>query len=409
MPPSAHPIVRLLSTDPKRVVGLMPGSSLARIDAALCEIAGHGPDARVRLLGFRACPLPPRVLADVEALLDPRRPAAAAEVGALGFRLGHAFAEAAAAVAGDDPPDLVGSHGLTVWHQPPWMKERADLVASTLQLGEPAVIAARTGAVTVGDFRVADMAVSGAGAPIVPYADWVLFRPAPGARRVRALLNVGAITNVTVVSEQLADVFAFDTGPGCLLLDALAARAADPAVAPAIPDPLESPDPEGALAARGRVLPAVLAELLDDDFLRRPPPRSTGRERYGRAFAERLAERNPRARAVDLLATAVAFTAESIASGYRAFIAPRAGLALDEILVSGAGARNRTLLAHLRDALAPVPVRPFEELGMPAEAKEAVAFALLAVECVHAMPANVRSATGALRPAVLGKICLPPG
>lgn len=405
-----HPILRLLSTDPKRVVGLMSGSSRADIDAALCEIEGHGPAARVRLLGHKTVALAPRVREALDALLDPQRPASAAEVGALNFRLGHAFAEAAALVAGDEPLDLAGSHGRTVWHQPPWMKERADLIASTLQLGEPAVIAARTGAVTVGDFRVADAAVGGAGAPLQPYTDWVLFRPPAGSRRARALLAIGGAAHITIVTEQLADVFAFDAGPGDALIDALARRAAERAGTPIDPD--GAADREGALAAGGMLLPHVLSELLDDDFLRRPPPRSTGRERWGRAFADRLLERHPRARAVDLLATAVAFAAEAIAYGHRTFIAPRlraAGLTLDEVLVSGPGAHHRGLLVRLREALAPVPVRAFHDLGVPAEAKEAVAFALLAVECVHANPANVRSATGALRPAVLGKICLPPG
>jgi anhydro-N-acetylmuramic acid kinase len=276
------------------------------------------------------------------------------------------------------------------------MKEREDLIASTLQIGEPAAIAAATGAVTVGDFRVADVAVSGEGAPLVPYVDWVLFRK-PGA--VRALQNIGGIANVTVVGDRLEDVFAFDTGPGNLVIDALAARATDGA---------ERLDRDGSLSARGRVLPDLLRALLDDDYLRRPPPKSTGRERYGRAFVEGLLAAHPGLDPFDLLATAVAFTAEAIAASYRNFVLPRA--TVEEVLVSGGGAHNATLMTHLARALAPLPVRRLGDAhgGIPGDAKEAVAFALLAVEAVHGTPANVPAATGARRPAVLGKICLPP-
>ena len=389
-----HPIVRLLSADPKRVIGLMSGTSLDGIDAALVEVTGHGPSAKVRLERFLTVPFPPGVREEIEKLLDPAHASSAAEVSTLNFRLGAAFAEAALAVAGDDKIDLIGSHGQTVWHQPPWMKERVELIASTLQLGEPAVIAARTGAVTVGDFRVADVAVSGEGAPLVPYADWVLFRR---AGHVRALQNIGGIANVTVVSERLADVFAFDNGPGNMIMDALAARASGGS---------ERFDRDGALSAAGQVLPDLLDHLLDDDYLRRPPPKSTGRERYGRAFVERLLAERARDNPYDLLATAVAFTAEAIARSYRSFVLPRA--AVDEILVSGGGAHNATLMAHLGRLLAPIPVAVFNDQGIPADAKEAVAFALLAVETIHATPANVPAATGARRPAVLGKICLPP-
>ena len=391
---STHPLISLLATDPKRVIGLMSGTSLDGIDAALVEIQGHGPAARAQLLRFITVPFPPGLRAAVEELVDERFSTSPADVSTINFRLGHAFAEAAAAVAGHGRVDLVGSHGQTVWHQPPWMKTRADLIASTLQLGEPSVIAARTGAVTVADFRVADVAVGGEGAPLVPYADWVLFRKAGSWR---ALQNIGGISNVTVVGERLADVYAFDNGPGNMVVDALASRLTDGA---------ESCDRDGSLSAAGHVLPDVLAELLDDDYLRRPPPKSTGRERYGRAFVERLVAAHPRARLVDLLATAVTFTAEAIAVGYRSFVLPRTPI--EEILVSGGGAHNATLMAELQRRLAPVPVREFSDGGIPADAKEAVAFALLAVEAVHASPANVPAATGARRPAVLGKICLPP-
>ena len=240
----SHPLMRLLGTDPKRVVGLMSGTSLDGIDAALVEIRGHGPSASAHLLRFHISPFPPGLREAIEAVLDPDHATSAADLSTLNFRLGHAFGEAAAAIAQGEPIDLVASHGQTVWHQPPWMKHRSDLIASTLQLGEPAVIAAHTGAVTVGDFRVADMAVGGEGAPLVPYADWVLFRR-PG--QVRALQNIGGIANVTVVGDRLTEVFAFDNGPGNIIIDELAMLATEGA---------DRCDRDGRLSAAGQVLPA---------------------------------------------------------------------------------------------------------------------------------------------------------
>jgi anhydro-N-acetylmuramic acid kinase len=292
-----------------------------------------------------------------------------------------------------DGVDLVGSHGQTVWHHPPSVVAATGGTASTLQLGEPAVIAARTGAVTVADFRVADVAQGGEGAPLVPFADWVLFRR-PG--RVRAMQNIGGIANVTRVTDDRGALVAFDNGPGNVMIDALM---------PAASGGLEAIDRDGAWSARGRVQEDLMEELMADDYLVRPPPKSTGRERYGApatlAWAARHADRAP----LDLLATAVAFAARAIADSYRRFLLPRGPV--DEVLVSGGGAHNATLMAELARLLQPIPVGKLAEAGIDADAKEAVAFALFAVQTIHADSANIPSVTGAARPAVLGKICLP--
>jgi anhydro-N-acetylmuramic acid kinase len=381
-----HPLLTLLGKQPKRVVGLMSGTSIDGIDAALCEIEGTGPDARVRVLDFRFTPYRDDERALIHSLLQ-------GDASALcqgSFALGRKLADAALAVAGGAPIDLVGSHGQTVWNQPPSLGAGTP---STLQLGEPAVIAARTGAITVADFRVADVAQGGEGAPLVPFADWVLFRR-PG--RARALQNIGGIANVTLVTDELARVIAFDSGPGNMMIDALM---------PAASDGRDTIDRDGAFSARGRVQEDLLRELLADPYLQLPPPKSTGRERYGvpatRAWAARHADRAP----LDLLATVVAFTARAIADAVTRFVLPRAPV--DELVVSGGGAHNRTLMAELGRALAPLPVRALDEGGVSVDAKEAVAFALLAVACVHAQPANVPSVTGARRPTILGKISLP--
>jgi anhydro-N-acetylmuramic acid kinase len=381
-----HPLLKIVQLHKKRVVGLMSGTSVDGIDAALCEITGAGADATVNLVNFRFTPYTDDQRRSIHALFS--GDAAALCQGS--FQLGEWLAAAAREVAGSQPIDLIGSHGQTVWHQPPSLGAGTP---STLQLGEPAVIAARTGVVTVADFRVADVALGGEGAPLVPYADWVLFRR-PG--RTRALQNIGGIANVAVVADDLERTFAFDNGPGNMMIDALA---------PAASGGADTIDRDGQYSARGTVQPDLLRQLLDDDYLRQPPPKSTGRERYGvpatRAWAERHRDRAP----LDLIATAVAFTAQAIADSYRRFVLPRA--AVDEVIVSGGGAHNRTLMAELARALAPLPVRALSEGGIDADAKEAVAFALFAVAAIHALPANVPSVTGAKRPGILGKICLP--
>jgi anhydro-N-acetylmuramic acid kinase len=382
---SGHPIITLIGKERKRVVGLMSGTSLDGIDAALVDVDGCGADARVALVDFRTTPYTAAQQGAIHALFS----GDAAALCQGNFQLGEWLADAARAIAGAQPIDLVGSHGQTVWHQPP----SAGGVASTLQLGEPAVIAARTGAVTVGDFRVADVAHGGEGAPLLPYADWLLFR-APG--RVRALQNIGGIANVARVSDDREATFAFDNGPGNVMVDALM---------PAASNGAETIDRGGAWSARGRVQEDLVAELMRDDYLTKSPPKSTGRERYGApatlAWAARHADRAP----LDLLATAVAFAARAIADSYRRFLVPRG--AIDEVVVSGGGAHNATLMAELARQLSPIPVRAFAERGIDADAKEAVAFALFAVQAIHAEPANVPSVTGARRPAILGKICLP--
>jgi anhydro-N-acetylmuramic acid kinase len=379
----SHPLVRLLQKRNKRVVGLMSGTSVDGIDAALVDIEDFGNDARVSLVDFATVPYTP---AQRETILSLMRGDAAALCQG-NFTLGQWLADAAIKV-GKDAIDLVGSHGQTVWHQARFMGG----VASTLQLGEPAVIAARTGAVTVGDFRVADMARGGEGAPLLPFADWLLFR-APG--RVRALQNIGGIANVAVVSDDRDATLAFDNGPGNVMIDALM---------PAASNGAETIDRGGAWSARGRVQEDLVAELMRDDYLQLPPPKSTGRERYGApstlAWAARHADRAP----LDLLATVVAFSARAIADSYRRFVLARG---VDEVLVSGGGAHNATLMAELARLLAPLPVRPFVENGIDADAKEAVAFALFAVQTIHADPASLPSVTGAERAAILGKICLP--
>jgi anhydro-N-acetylmuramic acid kinase len=360
----------------------MSGTSLDGIDAALVEVDGWGEETRARLIAFETTPYSDADKAEIHALFK----SDTAALCQANFRMGERFAAAAKKLIDDSEgggADLIGSHGQTLWHQPPSMRQGTP---STLQIGEPSLIAARTGVVTVGDFRVADVALGGEGAPLVPWADWALYRQ-PG--KLRALQNIGGIANVTAVGDRLSELIAFDTGPGNVMMDALAPLASNGA---------DSFDRDGRWSAQGRVQDDLLQQLLTDDYLHQAPPKSTGRERYGKpatlAWADQHRDRAP----VDLLATLVAFTARTIIDAYR-FLPP-----VDEVLVSGGGAHNRTLMAHLAKALPTV-----SPLGSPrdVDAKEAVAFAVLAVQTVHGVPGNVPRVTGAARPAVLGKICFP--
>ncbi len=385
----------------RRVVGLISGTSADGIDAAVVAIHGAGATTRVALEAFTTVPWPAELRARLAA------PGDAADLAALDFQVGEAFAAAALAAlaaAGQTRADLVGSHGQTVAHLP---RSAARMVAAgamnnpgggaagvgflgaTLQLGQAAVIAERLGAPVVSDFRARDVAAGGEGAPLVPLADHLLFHR-PG--QARALQNIGGIANVTVVAGALADLVAFDTGPGNMPLDEAARRLFG---APC--------DLGGGHAARGAVDAAVVRELLAHPFFALPPPRSTGREVFGAHFIAPLVERFA-GRPDDLLATLTRFVAESIHTAYARHIAGR--FVLNDVLVSGGGVHNATLMGHLAALFAPTPVRSTADDGIDPDAKEAMAFAILANETLFGHPGNVPAATGALGPRVLGRITL---
>lgn len=366
-------------------VGLISGTSVDAAEAALCRIRGTGHAVSLELVAHLTLPFEAGLQQRVLAARTPQ------QLSELNVELGEIFAEAALAVvkhAGLTPKDVdvIGSHGQTVAHLPPG----AARFPSTLQLGEPSVIAERTGIPTVADFRPRDMAAGGQGAPLVPYADWALFRKS-GARR--ALQNIGGIANVSVVGDRLEDTLAFDTGPGNMILDALAPRATGGAL---------SCDRDGTLSARGKLIPELLEELLRHPFLRQPPPRSGGREGFGEPLPRDLWARYG-SHPFDLVATAAAFTVEATARAFEEWVLPRFG-APEGVYLSGGGSRNPTLVNGLRRRLAPIPVEMLDRLGFPEAAKEAACFALLASECLAGTAQNVPSATGAGRPVIMGKM-----
>ncbi|HNQ74872.1 MAG TPA: anhydro-N-acetylmuramic acid kinase [Verrucomicrobiota bacterium] len=376
-------------------VGLMSGTSADGIDAVVVKIRDLALRPSVQLVThvYRRFPAPFR-----NRLLRACLHGDVATICELNFELGEAFARAAAAVirrAGVSPQHIqaIGSHGQTLHHLP-----RAKF-PSTLQIGEACVIAERTGITTVADFRVRDMAAGGQGAPLVPFADWVLFSH---PTRPRIIQNIGGIGNLTFLppAARREDVVAFDTGPGNMILDAVVSR---------LSRGRQSYDRNGAWAAQGKISSALLAHCLAHPFLQRRPPKTTGREEFGEQFLTLLwtQARRRRLPPADVVATVTEFTALSIVMACRRFIFPRIAaqtLARLEVVVGGGGARNRTLLRRLQAHLGVGTVLCHEAFGMDSSAKEPLAFALLAHETLRQRPANLPSATGARHPVVLGKI-----
>jgi anhydro-N-acetylmuramic acid kinase len=370
----------------------MSGTSADGVDAAIVDIGPHG----IGVLGFATYAYGADLRRRLFRLFRSEG-GRADDLCHVNFVLGEVFADAVLRVCRESgvalgSVDLVGSHGQTVCHIPAGRLFRGRRLRSTLQLGEPAVIAERTGITTVADFRPRDVAAGGEGAPLVPYADCFLFRD---RRKSRAVQNIGGIANVTYLraGAGAADILAFDTGPGNMIIDRVVHR---------ISRGRQSYDSGGRMAARGTVNGRLLMELLRHPFLRRRPPKSTGRETFGTQFSDALVARARRRgiALMDVLATVTAFTALSIADAYRRHVRGP----VDEVVLCGGGARNRTLVRLLREAVSPAKVLLTDDLGIDADAKEAVSFAILAWATIRGIPANVPAATGARRHVVLGKI-----
>lgn len=357
-----------------RIAGIISGTSLDGIDVAIVEVGGR---RRVRVIGFQSTAYPAAVRKSLLAVSN-----AATHTGAISrlhFELGELYARAANhAMRRFGRVELIGCHGQTIYHEGR---------RNTLQIGEPAVIAERTGVPVVANFRARDIAAGGEGAPLVPYADYLLLRH---PTRKRTALNIGGIANITVLpaGAKPGDVVAFDTGPGNMAIDALAREHTRGK---------QNFDRGGRLAASGRVHRRLLDDLLSDAYYRRDPPKSTGREQYGAEFVERM--KQSKLPLPDLIATATALTAATIATGVR-----RSGAADSELIVSGGGAHNPRIMAQLAGFLPEAAVTTSADYGIDVDAKEAVAFAMLAHETWQGRPGNLPSATGARRAVVLGSI-----
>jgi len=376
-------------------LGIMSGTSADGIDVALVSMSGR----KSSLENFAAFPFPRQVQKAILKLGE-GRPVTTGEISQLNFLLGELFATAALAACKKfrvAPAQIavIGSHGQTVFHQGMPSLFNGRQVASTLQIGEPSVIAARTGITTVGDFRPADIAAGGQGAPLVPFVDFLLYRH---PRIGRVALNIGGIANVTVIpaGARLDDVFAFDTGPGNMVIDALVRH---------FTQGRKGFDRNAEMAAKGSLLPGMLQTLMRDGYFSKFPPKTAGREQYGERYLRALLSHREarRANPEDVIRTATILTALSIMDAFHRFIAPKAKIG--ELIVSGGGAHNPLLMAQLESGLSGLRVREAGELGVPGDAKEAFAFAVLAYETLHKRPANVPGATGAKEAVVLGKVC----
>jgi len=379
-----------------KVIGLISGTSTDGIDAALVEITGRGLQSRLHLIRFATYPYPRWLRPRLVRLTHAGR---VEDLSRLNFYVGELFARAAtrtAKAAGVPLNDvgLIGSHGQTICHHPVPVRMGGIPIRSTLQIGEPAVIAERTGITTVADFRPRDMAAGGEGAPLTPYLHHILFHK---PNHPRLVVNIGGISNITCLPSQTGTgrLLAFDTGPGNMLIDGIVQHRTGGR---------RMMDRGGEMARRGRVHSGMLAELLRHPFLRRRPPKTTGRETFGSGMIERVARR---AKILglsqwDLLATVTAFTARSISLAYERFVRPSGRV--DEVIVGGGGTRNPVLMRFLQEYFDRIPVFTFEKFDLDSRALEAMAFALFAYGTIQGEPNNVPSATGARRAVSMGKI-----
>lgn len=379
------------------IAGVMSGTSLDGIDVALVRIEGSGVDSKVKLIHFTTVPFRNDIKSEIQQALSIEN-SNVQLICSLNFKLGLCFANAVKEVCKEanfslEQLDLIGSHGQTIYHQP---EQDGNRIPSTLQIGEPAVIAYETNTMVISNFRTMDMAAGGQGAPLVPYSEVILYRD-PSKNRL--LQNIGGISNVTVIPNQQSDqnVIAFDTGPGNMIIDEVCQRL------------FQLPyDQNGEIAKQGRVVDEILTYCISHPFLKMNPPKSTGREQFGEKFASELLKRFEKHSKENILTTVTMFTANSIVHHYKKFILPY--YEIDEVILGGGGSYNSTLVEMLRNGLKDENCAIFiqEDIGYSSEAKEAIAFAILANETHHRNPSNVPSATGAKQSVVLGNITFPP-
>ncbi|MGB4407663.1 MAG: anhydro-N-acetylmuramic acid kinase [Sphaerochaeta sp.] len=389
----------LASKETKLVIGLMSGTSCDGIDASLVRISGSGLGTRVKELGFISLPYE-RSFRERLLQLAQGKSGGSEELLMVSIRLGELFvlsAKKVCEVSGTaySSVDLIGSHGHTLYHIPQGRQYFDSEVRGSLQVGEPSLLAEAFSCAVVSDFRVRDMAAGGQGAPLVPYTDFLLFRD---KEKSVALLNLGGIGNITILAKDCSqeEVIAFDTGPGNMVIDAFAYRYSEGR---------SYFDADGEMARQGSASPTFLAWMEDlDDYLKIPPPKTTGRERYGQEYVDMLEKKREELMVspLDLLATVTEYTALCVLRGLVRF----AKTLPDRLIVSGGGSHNTTLLASLRRLLQDTEVLTQEDLGYNSDSKEAVAFAILANEAVCGKTNTLVSATGAVHPVVMGKILL---
>jgi anhydro-N-acetylmuramic acid kinase len=392
-------LYNLVKKKNRLVIGLMSGTSADGIDACLVKIDNTKKNLKARPLGCKTYKFPQRLQRRIIQISDPSYQNLD-EVLRLSMVLGEYFAHAVFSVAKafgyeTSEIDLIGSHGQTVRHLPDWEKRFDKKVRATFQIGEPSVIASKTGKVTVGDFRGSDMAREGQGAPLTPYVHFLLF----GDKRIsRLVVNIGGIANVTVLHKlaKVDDIFAFDTGPGNMIVDSLAKKFYG-----------KNFDKDGKIASSGKVKFELLNKLKKNKYFGKKPPKSCGRENFGEEFVRKILNRAKKLRLQpeDIITTPSELSVWSLFDAYEKFVKPK--IKLHQVLLSGGGVHNRYFLKRLKLLFDPIKVISVQELGVDPDFLEAISFAILANQTIEGKPASFKKTTGAKKPGVLGKICLP--
>ncbi|ABR50264.1 protein of unknown function UPF0075 [Alkaliphilus metalliredigens QYMF] len=384
-------IVKLLEKNKKNVIGLMSGTSIDGIDCALVEIEGHGLETKIKYKGFYNLKIQPQVKKRILRCCSIEE-SNVEQICQLNFEIGKLFGEAVLGLMKKlnmrlEEIDLIGSHGQTIYHVPQ---------SSTLQIGEPSVIAEITGKPVIADFRVRDVAAGGHGAPLVAYPEYLLYR---SDTKTRVFQNIGGIGNATVIPRRakLEDVQAFDTGPGNMIIDQ---------VVNVFTNGKLQYDQGGEIASKGKICQEVLNELMDHSYIKLLPPKTTGRESFGVNFTRNLLKRCKQLELSfeDTVSTVTAFTAKSIAYHYENLITLKQPI--DEVIIAGGGSYNHTLINMIKESLRGVDVKIQEDIGYSSDAKEAIAFAILANEALHGNGNNIPSVTGAKKSVVMGKLIM---
>lgn len=376
-------------------IGLMSGTSLDGVDAALVDIEGCGLDTKVKLVKFNTYEMPADIKVEIKKACSIEE-SSVELICSLNFKLGYLFSKAVADICREakisvENIEFVASHGQTIYHIP---KGKGSIIPSTLQIGEPSIIAYENNLKVISNFRTMDMAAGGEGAPLVPYSEYVLYG---GRGETIALQNIGGIGNVTVIpaKEKINEIFAFDTGPGNMIIDEVCSRLFN-----------VSYDKDGDIAKRGNINDVMLKTLMEHPYLEKKPPKTTGREDFGEDFVKDLLEKFKHVPSEDIVKTVTAFTAFSIVESYKKFIFTKTKI--DKVLIAGGGAHNKTLIKLIKDGLNGLDVFTQDEIGYSSDAKEAVAFAILGNETLNNKPSNVAAATGAKRSVILGNITMKP-
>ncbi len=392
-------LIDLSKKNKKYVIGLMSGTSLDGVDVALVEITGNWVETKINLIGFLDYPFP-YGLKEIILKNSVKETSNVEDISRLNFLIPQIYNEAIDSLCkqiGFDKSkiELIGSHGQTIHHLPVKVNFFDHQISATLQIGDPSVLAKLSGIITVGDFRTGDVALGGQGAPLVPYFDYIIFH---STEKNRALLNIGGISNITVLQKEgkQHDVLAFDTGPGNMMIDLLMKKFYE-----------REFDKDGEVASSGKINEDLFIALITQDtFIEMPPPKSTGREYYGEEFLAPLLEEFANVPTEDWLHTVSKFTAYAIHRNYEKFIKDET--TIDELIVSGGGAKNKFLYQSLADYFGNnTEVKVIDEIGVTSDAKEAICFAVLANETISGNAANIPRTTGASRATILGKICLP--